>query len=669
MNHKGFVFVFLVLATWLLPATSYAAQTAPSAFAEAACETVIPDVVFPDRTVDVTCGYLTVPELHSQPDGKTIQLAVMIAHSTSPSPAADPLVMMQGGPGGSTLDTYAELVLKPEFTLRNNRDIVLFDQRGTLYSKPNLICSEEITLLQQTIEQDLSREESDKRGLQTLQQCRERLTSEGVNIAAYNSVENAADVDDLRVALGYEQINLYGVSYGTLLAQHVMRDHPDGIRSVILDAVAPAAINFVTEVPRSQERAFRELFAACAADTTCQRDYPNLEQTFNQQIERLNKTPVQIPVTDRDTGTTYDAVFNGDAFRDGVFQMLYATEILPLLPGAIENASHNKFDLFSVVMPIFLFDRTGSTGMYFSVMCAEDADFTPADVAVDGVRQELAKDADADATSFLAVCQSWNAPELGPSVDAPVQSDIPTLLLSGRFDPITPPAFASSVAEQLPNSTNVLFPNTGHGALNSEACAMAIAGEFLDAPTAKPDVTCVDTLSAPDFADTSNIVPGNAGLRIIDWLNLQNMGSFYAMVAPLVVMLSLLLVWPLIWLIRLIQRHTVPNSPFARIAALAGFLVLVLGLVLLIGLVVLMVTDSDNTLTVTLGFPRTWMPVLITGPIVVLLLLIMLGGTVQLWVRRLWSVGERVYFTLLTVMALIFVAMLVFNGLIINPFG
>ncbi len=218
------------------------------------------------------CGWLTVPAQHADPAGPTIELGVVVLKGNGESPQADPLVMAQGGPGGSTIDSYAGLM--QDSPLRRDRDIVLFDQRGTTHTKPALQCDELNQLTIDTAEQDLPDEEIDRLSMEAAQACRDRLTKAGADLSAFDSVENAADINALREALGYDQINFYGVSYGTLLGQHLMRDFPQILRSVILDAVAPAEGSFINESGRTEDRALTELFNACKADAKCNAAYP-----------------------------------------------------------------------------------------------------------------------------------------------------------------------------------------------------------------------------------------------------------------------------------------------------------------------------------------------------------------------------------------------------------
>ena len=234
--------------------------------------------IHPGQTVD--CGYLTVPEDRSQPDGPTIRLHVAIFRSHSDNPAPDPIVYLEGGPGGQALEA-ASLVFNRRFApFLADRDLIMFDQRGVGYSEPALDCQELIDLTYETLAQDLSPEEILALSTEAIRSCRDRLVSEGVNLAAYNSAESAADLNDLRLALGYEEWNLYGISYGTRLALTTMRDYPQGIRSVILDSTYPLPVSINTETPANFDRALNVFFGGCATDPAGSEAYPDLETVF-----------------------------------------------------------------------------------------------------------------------------------------------------------------------------------------------------------------------------------------------------------------------------------------------------------------------------------------------------------------------------------------------------
>lgn len=605
----------------------------------------------------VMCGYLTVPEYHKQNNGRTIRLAVAIIKSNSANPEPDPIVMLQGGPGGSTLDSYMNVFGAGQLSgLLKKRDVILFDQRGTLHSEPALMCSELWDLTTETIERRLSREEAKRLSLAAVAECRKRLLAEDIELSAFNSVENAADVNALRQALGYEKINLYGVSYGTLLALHTMRDHPDALRSVILDAVVPTQTNFVPQVAQSQQRAFHELFAACAADADCNTYYPNLEKVFFDLVARLNQEPARVPMTDPDTKQSYQAVIDGDTLESLLFQLLYVTEIIPALPHVIYQMRDGDYSFLSRIAPLLIFDKTMAYGMYDSVICAEDADFSLEEVDINGVRPELAEYAKDDAQSILDTCKIWNVPELDLALDAPISSDIPTLIMNGRFDPITPPANGELAAETLSNSTVVTFGFTGHSAATSGDCAEALMVAFLDNPQRKLDTACVAEKQEPTFISPTTLHFTKLIERILSAMEQQQYAPFILAVVCLLPLLSLFLVAPIVWLIRKLSPpgNATQSGMVPVVTRLTAVVAVVAGLAFIIGLIVVIAQSAGQGQETMLlfGVPKhmAWLSAM---PWVMLVAAIStLVGTVVLWMRHLQPTWERVYLSSMACAAL-----------------
>jgi pimeloyl-ACP methyl ester carboxylesterase len=684
------LFALFLLITLVITGAGQAvpAQAAPSTqgvakFNHASCMFALP--MGWTEGVEVDCGYLTVPEQYENPDGPTIQLAVAILHSMDPNKLPDPLVMLQGGPGGSTIDTYTQ-ILPTQKRIPGNRDVVLFDQRGTLYSKPALTCPEFMDLTIQTLNEDLSSEESNRLSLEALQKCHSRLVQEGANLSAYDSVENAADVESLRQALGYEKINLYGVSYGTLLALHVMREHPQGLRSVIIDSVVPTQTNFVLGAPKSENRSFEALFDACKSNADCNANYPNLRDVFYKLADDLNAKPAKLKLTDMDTGTTYDAIADGDTLISTVFQMMYNTDLIPLLPRVIYDARAGNWGFIERILSVVVFDRTMSYGMYYSVLCAEDADFKASDYDLSGLPKQLVEMEKDSAQYILDACKIWKVDELGAAADAPVTSDIPTLVLSGAFDPITPPDYAKQAAEGLSKSFFFLFPAGGHGEVGSTACADNILLAFLDNPNQAPDASCIAKGDGPKFSTPSTLVKLPVLIKL---LNLQDgtgiqLGIY---LVGLIFLLSALAVYPLVWLVRLLRGKPKPpvyplpqagndpmvfpttQQPLAEHPAprpllyrLAPWVSTAAALLLLIFTGILIAVAFNlalkNDVSILLGLPGSTRPLFILPVLALLAVLAMLGGAFGAWARRAGSVWGRIYLTLLSFSALGCIAIL-----------
>lgn len=495
----------------------------------------------------ILCGTLFVPEhrLRADVDVPTLELAVVIIRSTAANPAPDPLIYLEGGPGGSAV-AYYDVWLASAF--REQRDIILLDQRGTGFSKPSLNCPEY---------DDFAIENP-------IEACRDRLLDAGIDLRAYNSRENAADVADLIRALDLEQANLLGVSYGTRLALTVLRDHPQLVRSVILDAVYPPQVDRLDEQPKNAHRAFEVLFEACAVVATCHAAYPDLRATFYAAIEKLNAEPLLLP--DETFGGEYP--LDGLGLVDAIFADLYDTDLIPFLPAKIvaaERGDATGYLHYGVPLP----EATINTGKDLSTMTDEeyfatwaaylgfatpedlhdylallsDAEYymqqtafiliySDGDIYLDGIVDDSAEGmyASVECTEdipFNAIgqariqsrdipevlqqplldsiqyafdeCYAWDIPEAASLENDPVFSTVPTLIFSGEYDPITPPAWGAAAADYLPNGYHYVLPGVGHGSVDRFLCPTTMALAFLENPTQAPNSECVLNMFEPVF--------------------------------------------------------------------------------------------------------------------------------------------------------------------------
>ena len=663
LTHCG-MGLFVALPLLLFPAAPVHAQT-PPVFEEDDCAAVADLAAWRD---DLRCGYVDVPERRldvTDPSAvNTIRLAVVVLPATDATPADDPLFVAQGGPGGSTIDVFTDLLLGSP--LRDRRDIVLFDQRGTLYSDPNLICTE-----MQARKDELfmaSDEEYPALLAQVTSDCRARLTAAGIDVAAYNSLENAADVDDIRRALGYADINFYGVSYGTLLGFHLMRMFPDHLRSVILDGVVPPQVNFITESAASEERVFAAFFAACAADEACVAEYGDLETRFFDLVDALNAEPVELRVLHPDGGPSERFAFYGDDLIDFFYQLFYWSGSPGILPKVLVDAEAGRFGYIEAILASIIFDDTFSDGMYNSVICTEDVDFAPAEVNLDGVRPSFSAGFVEELHEYIVACELWQVPPFGAEIDAPVASDIPTLLLSGAFDPITPPAFAAAAAASLPNSRNVVLATGGHGvAFGTDPCVDDIVDAFLAAPAVAPDDACLETVALPAFvAPNVVVVPLLSYLNALNRTALTRLGWLGLLLA---VVLSAYVVWPTGWLVRNLQGRALTLTSSARWARL---LVLAYGLiaaafVTLLTLVIIFGTFGDEKLLMLGAVPAGarwifWLTWLLVG-----LAVFMTAALLSMWRHRQGTWARRLYYLVLTGAAVGFVALLAETGFLGLP--
>ena len=654
--------LFLLLTPALTAADSPAAPPLQPTFEAAACpfENPLGSMISPE-SMGFECGYVTVPERHAVPEGPTIRLPVAILRATGENPQPDPLFLAQGGPGGDAFSLFS--LTMPNSVLREDRDLVIFNQRGTKYTEPDLTCTEAQEALPELL--PLTVEEADQRTKAEYRACYQRLQDSGVDISAYNSLENAADVEAIREALGYDEFNFYGVSYGTLLGLHLMNTQPQNLRSVVLDAVVPTQINFIPLVPKNTDRIFSELLEACQAEATCRETYPNLEERLFALIDKLNENPVFIPLTDPETGQTTDTRIDGDSLLGLLFQIFYLPDAFAVFPKVVTDLEAGDYSFIEDIGALLIFDRSVSDGMYFSVICAEDADFDPETVPLEGVRPQIARNAIRDLrSSYIEMCQLWQVEELPSSVDDPVTSDIPALLLSGQFDPITPPANAETAAETLSISYSFVDPTGSHGALSSSNCIDRIVAEFLDDPLSRPNGACLNSQTPADF-----VPPGALRLALLSQINrLDGWAVAWTLLAGVFLLgvLSAFVIYPLVILIRLIRRKERPAS--ARGLRWGSRL-----LVLLFGLLAVMFVLGLNyfifqafeleAYLIVSAISSSAAPLFVLPFILALLALLILGALLLVWLKQAGSIWGRLYYTFLTLCVVGYVAMLAATGM------
>jgi pimeloyl-ACP methyl ester carboxylesterase len=444
----------------------------------------------------IECGFVVVPEDHNDPDGPTIRLATAIVKDQGSGHRPDPVILLSGGPGGDVVE-YTLRVAAAYEPLYTHRDFIVFDQRGVGLSEPALECPEwEETILDILDEADP--EVSLQEEFDAILDCRDRLVEEGHNLSLYNTTQNAADVEAIRRALGYDEINLYGASYGSFLAQVVMRDHPDRIRSALITSVVPLETSFTVSNETVIPEAILRLIDACAADEACDSAYPNLKDVLFDLIDDLNEDPVPIVATDPDNGETYDALLTGDTARDNVVLALYSTSIIPVLPRAIYEAHQGDYKLMTELTGESLWVVGSlSRGMQFSVLCTEDLiGHTPEEKlnARLSVPRQLRSRADPELYieyGMFGICENWPVEEADPSFKDPLVSDIPTLVLEGDLDPVTPPEYGQLVAGYLSHAYYYEFPGAGHGVLAGDDCALRIGSTFVANPSQAPDGSCI----------------------------------------------------------------------------------------------------------------------------------------------------------------------------------
>lgn len=428
---------------------------------------------------DIESGHLEVPENRNIKNSKKIKLAYTILRARSENPKKDPILYLQGGPGGPT--QFMENFWRNN-GLRYDRDIVLMDQRGT--GSSNAICVDFGTKLIQILAMDLSPKGEYNEILGILDECKKEALEKETDLSGYNSRENAADFEGLRKKLGYGQWNLMGGSYGSRLGLTIMRDFPNSVRSSVLFGIfAPESDiyrNFISNFKQSLFRAFKE----CENDADCNQRYPDLKNRFFNTLGQLEKKPVVLQ-------------YNGKPFILNVqdvllitHQLLYGRATIGLIPSFVQ-ALNNKDEavLRQALQPTVFTTSFINMAMYMSVMAYEELPFNGAsDFLGDLKNNPEFGTGPAFFNSDAKILENWHSYRAEDLENMPVISDIPALIVNGHLDPITPTSNAVQVVKSLQNSYFLEFKREGHTLFNP--CFFEICRAFLDNPKKQPDMTC-----------------------------------------------------------------------------------------------------------------------------------------------------------------------------------
>ncbi len=444
----------------------------------------------------VECGDLIVLEDRSRPEGQTIRLHVAVARSLGQEPEPDPLIYLPGGPGSFALHwLYGNIT--NYLDILKKRDIIFFDPRGVGYSEPSLDCPEVMEVFHETRAQPLSDQEWVDRQVAANRACRDRLVAAGVELSAYHSAAMAADVNDLRVALGYDKVNLFGVSYGTRTALTVLRDYPEVLRSLVLDSVIPLEVDLPGSDALSAQRALARIFQRCAEDPPCNAAFPDLAATLDRLTAAIDAAPLTIEVRHLLRDKDYQLFVNRSLLGWSLVESLYNFETAVYLPKLIyetQTGEDENFETLATSLEIYLlYGDYSSEGLRNSVLCSDEGTFTTFDEALErmaGVHPAIADFFKKDNEILFRTCEFWGANRADSWENLPVVSPLPVLVMSGEYDPVTPPIYGRQVAANLENAIFIEFPGLGHFVFADRRCPRDIVADFLDDPATPPDTQC-----------------------------------------------------------------------------------------------------------------------------------------------------------------------------------
>lgn len=433
------------------------------------------------------CATLTVPVNHAEPDGATIQLRLARVPARAGSPQPDPVLFLAGGPGQSAIESWHQI--EPAWRrLLADRHVYLLDQRGTGGSHP-LRCE---------LPDPLDPTAAATDAAQLRQQASECLATIDVDVRHFGTRDYLADLEWLRQRLGVAQWNLVGASYGTRVALSYVQAHPQALRSVVLDGVVPQQVALGQDHGANLDAALAAQFARCHADAECAATFHDLDRTLATLRERYRQAPTTVLLRDPRSHRALEVPLNHETLAGVVRLYAYSPETVVLLPLLLNQALEGdpRPLLAQAVMLYSQMDAMIAHGMQLSVICGEDQPWLEADAGADTlIGPELVE-------LMAEQCAVWPHRRAPGEFKQPVDSDLPMLLLSGEFDPVTPPAYAERALATLGNARHLVAPGQGH-IVHTRGCLPRLMTDFIrQAGFDDLDDSCLEKMAPlPFFLD------------------------------------------------------------------------------------------------------------------------------------------------------------------------
>jgi pimeloyl-ACP methyl ester carboxylesterase len=441
---------------------------------------------------ELFCGKLTVFENRETRTGRTIDLNVVVLPAFDQKAKAEPLFDLAGGPGASSTDG-AGFYAGPGKDYRRRHDVVCVDQRGT--GKSNRLAIPREKTPQYYV--------SEMYPIDYVKEMRHAL-NQRADLTKYTTSIAMDDLDDVRAWLGYDRINLFGLSYGTRAVLVYMRQHPEHVRSAILLGVAPTDLKMPLHHAEGGARAMDLLLGECEQDARCNAAFPQIRDDWKNALAQLEKQPARVEYSPPDKSVSTTVEIQRGVFGEKIRTWMYRRDKAARIPLIVHHAAGGDFGPFlqqaiGPSIPDFVGD-----GMYLSVTCSEDVPLINQDEA----EKLTAGNPFRNYRVFqqTRACGMWPRGEIPTDFLESVHSDAPVLIFSGNMDPVTPPKYGEEVARHLPNSRHVVIPEAGHGVdgLSDPGCMDRIAIEFLDKGDAKNlDVSCVERMAPPPFVTSA----------------------------------------------------------------------------------------------------------------------------------------------------------------------
>ncbi|MBN8228810.1 alpha/beta fold hydrolase [Corallococcus macrosporus] len=477
------LFVAVLLLSW--KAGAEPALAVPR-FEPGACAV---EVVATER---IDCGLLVVPENRHKADSRPIRLPVTIFRSRAAKPLADPVLFMPGGPGLSAVE---HMTSGKNNTLLDERDYIVLEQRGAKFAQPSLQCPETTRLKSEVAAGRLRGPAAITALTQAAGRCRTTLTASGVDLDGYTSEATADDIEDLRKVLGVARWNLYGVSYSTRLMLTVLRRHPEGVRSVVLDSVLPPEVNFDEVSATNVLRVLNQVFDGCAVDRACGARYPDLRARFAKLVADADRRPLKLAL--RAAGAP--AEIRGAQVVEAIYSAMHEPIQIPRIPRLIVDASEGRLEALRGLISDNQAPSAMAWGLRYSVWCAEELPFEDAERIAAQQSPAMGLGGVSAGNASPQECRAWNVTAAPAVENEPVKSDVPALVFAGEFDPDTPPEWGHRLLDSMPNAYPVDMRGRSHAA-SFNSCGASIVKAFLQDPSHPPAVDCALKRRGADFS-------------------------------------------------------------------------------------------------------------------------------------------------------------------------
>jgi len=435
-------------------------------------------------------GHMKVPERAANPEGKTVELAVAIFKCRADSVSQDPLVLCAGGPGLSNIDDFVPgLVGGLGNLFLNTRDVVIIESRGLKYSKPYLNVPGFEQLQLSLLEKNLTADQTINMYIDTLQVAYDRFTAQGIDLSAINSLEISNEIAYVMEQLGYEQFSMFGTSYGTEVVQYMLMNHADRLNSVVMNGTMDTSLGGY-HMHTSLIEILESLFDTIEADPIYSEAYPNLKKRFLDKISELNLKPETIQIKYLKNEQEYDVKLNGNRIAVWLFYQMYNNTQIQLSIHKIVNGDFSEIIASpGIIFPIPEF----STGLSLSVFLSETSDIKPKHIPLDNEYAELIKGTSLSMFGPYFWRQAYKVWPVKPrEAIKPIKTNVPILMLGGKFDYLCRPSYAKEFAAQQENAYLYIFDDVAHSPVDKGSCAIMMLKEFFDNPGKAPDSSCME---------------------------------------------------------------------------------------------------------------------------------------------------------------------------------